>query len=274
MSEIIDISSFSLKEETEGFSEEKPYRWLCKSFPHRHIVRMHYHDSLELNLFHRIEGEVRLNHGRFPLSDKTLLIIPPGHAHSYDILPGQEQMLILHIALAHIRSLMNTDELMKRLGLSWETISFLPDDSLTLTELCHELVSAEYDLTEFLNWILSFFKALAVLSPVILKREVHNNWLQRVICYAEQNVAGSLSLGNAAREAGFSSSYFSRKFREVTGMNYKDYVLVLRMDKARSLLISGLNVSETSGLCGFEDISYFIRVFHRHFDVTPGQLKP
>ena len=46
-------------------------------------VRLHYHSSLELNLFHRVEGTVTIGSSTFRLDPKETLVIPPGLLHSY-----------------------------------------------------------------------------------------------------------------------------------------------------------------------------------------------
>jgi len=65
---------------------------------------------------------------------------------------------------------------------------------------------------------------------------------------------------------------FRRLFREYTGMTPIEYRNHLRLNSARSKLQSGeYNVSEAAGLCGFANLSFFIRLYKKQFGHTPKQ---
>ena len=71
-----------------------------------------------------------------------------------------------------------------------------------------------------------------------------------------------------------SKSQLNRKIRTITGYNTATYILQMRMEKAKRMLASSETpVSEIAMKCGFEDISYFGRVFKQTFNVTPSQYR-
>jgi len=48
------------------------------------------------------------------------------------------------------------------------------------------------------------------------------------------------------------------------------YITMLRMEKAKELLITGhYKVSEIAGMCGFENVYYFSNVFKKHEGISP-----
>jgi AraC-like DNA-binding protein len=91
----------------------------------------------------------------------------------------------------------------------------------------------------------------------------------------ERNYAQPLTLATyAARKAGFSKEYFCTLFRQVTGRTFVDYVTELRLRRARELL-GGTRTPVTAicHQCGFNDISYFNRVFRRRVGCSPGAYR-
>lgn len=71
-----------------------------------------------------------------------------------------------------------------------------------------------------------------------------------------------------------SKSQLNRKIRTITGYNASAYILQMRMEKAKRMLAStDIPVSDIAMKCGFEDASYFGRVFKQVFNITPSQYR-
>jgi AraC-like DNA-binding protein len=77
-----------------------------------------------------------------------------------------------------------------------------------------------------------------------------------------------------AKAAGMSSKYFCYFFKEMTGKTPVEYLNGFRVEKAsRKLLYSDLSVTEIAYLCGFNDLSYFIKTFKRQKGVSPAKFR-
>ena len=62
----------------------------------------------------------------------------------------------------------------------------------------------------------------------------------------------------------------SRKLKAITGITTKEYILKLRLLKAKNLLMTtDLTVAEITYQCGMEDPGYFSTVFRKTVGVTP-----
>lgn len=71
---------------------------------------------------------------------------------------------------------------------------------------------------------------------------------------------------------GMSEVNFRRLFKEYTGLSPVDYRNRLRLENAKAMLQSGeYNVNESAELCGFSNISFFIRLYKRKFGHTPKE---
>ena len=71
-----------------------------------------------------------------------------------------------------------------------------------------------------------------------------------------------------------SPAYFSDLFKKETGSNFSEYLNKVRIDNAKLLLENDdLPLIEVSLLCGFEDQSYFTKIFKKLTGTTPKKYK-
>lgn len=90
----------------------------------------------------------------------------------------------------------------------------------------------------------------------------------------ESHLYSNLSLDQLAFLAGQSLSTFKREFKKHFNDTPASYIRNKRMKKAADLLIhSSLTISEISFQIGYEDSSYFSRLFHQKFNVLPSDYR-
>ncbi len=83
-----------------------------------------------------------------------------------------------------------------------------------------------------------------------------------------------LSIAKLARRAGLSASQLQRLFRRHLGMPPATYLIRIRMDRARALLLSTrLAVKEVSVEAGYHDVSHFAKAFKRQYGQTPTHYR-
>lgn len=98
--------------------------------------------------------------------------------------------------------------------------------------------------------------------------------INNVIRYIERNYASPITLDELAGIANFSKYHLCRKFKDATNMGIVNYILLLRINKAKELLLeSDLYVFEISQQVGFNDTSYFNRTFKRITGLTPNEFQ-
>jgi len=82
------------------------------------------------------------------------------------------------------------------------------------------------------------------------------------------------SLGDMARISGYSASYFSKQFHEITGKKYVEFLMQLRLNHAKLLLIATKKpVIEICEECGFTSLSNFNHMFKKEFGVSPSRYR-
>jgi AraC-like DNA-binding protein/ligand-binding sensor protein len=102
----------------------------------------------------------------------------------------------------------------------------------------------------------------------------HASVLRRAERYIWENYTRKISLREIARASGLSAPYFSTVFKEEMGENLSNYLNRLRVEKAASMLIeTDLSLGEISGSCGFEDQSWFSKIFKYYTGISPGKFR-
>jgi AraC-like DNA-binding protein len=92
--------------------------------------------------------------------------------------------------------------------------------------------------------------------------------------FIEQHSGDELSLRKVAKAANISPNYLSEKFKQVTGMNFVDYVTRIRFEEACRLLHDvDLRISEIAFAVGFQSLSQFNRVFKNLSGRSPTEFR-
>jgi ABC-type Fe3+-hydroxamate transport system substrate-binding protein len=95
--------------------------------------------------------------------------------------------------------------------------------------------------------------------------------VERTVEYLNHNYMLPIQLDALSRLAGFSSSYYSRLFKKLKGISPTAYMTMLRMKRAKELLIiSQSSLTEISKHLGYNDESYFSRVFKKETGYSPA----
>lgn len=98
--------------------------------------------------------------------------------------------------------------------------------------------------------------------------------IEKAIEYLKHHYNSDIKLADLAMKSFISKNYFSKLFKEVTGINFSDYVQNLRIDEACSLLKNtGMKVVDIAAQTGFKDIKFFYEVFKKITGKTPGDYR-
>ena len=140
-----------------------------------------------------------------------------------------------------------------------------------------------YRVNKFIN-ILNFFVSLSKHAFSIFHYEFTNTTgkppletarkIGEACQYITRHSNEDLHLDTVAAYLGFSPSYFSRTFKQLTGRNFIEYLLYERVKKARTLLFDfDLPITEIAYSSGFKSISTFNRVFHKYNGYSPSEYR-
>ncbi len=104
----------------------------------------------------------------------------------------------------------------------------------------------------------------------LTKKEIKVN---EIINYIESNYSNSdLTIKSIADKFYFTQSYFTRLFKETTGVTPIQYIIKIRMTKACELLShKSFTIAQIAETVGFKNQFYFSKEFKKYYGVTPSQ---
>ena len=107
------------------------------------------------------------------------------------------------------------------------------------------------------------------------KQNVMSNKGDKIVRFLETSFTDKeLTLEGVAETFDLSDKYISALIKSITGYTYKEYLIKLRIDKAKELLATTDNsVTEICSLCGYSHIPHFIKTFKSVTGCTPSAYK-
>ncbi|MCL4415534.1 MAG: AraC family transcriptional regulator [Actinobacteria bacterium] len=114
------------------------------------------------------------------------------------------------------------------------------------------------------------------LKPVrSYSKKIENiNRLKDLIIMLQQEYTRAVTLEEAANKVNMSLHYFCKFFKKVIGYNFSRYLISIRIDKAKALLLTeNLSVTNIAYKVGFENLSYFYRKFKEFTGLSPTEFK-
>lgn len=98
--------------------------------------------------------------------------------------------------------------------------------------------------------------------------------LAPAVSYVATNYPDKLRMATAAKLCDLSPFQFSRTFKKEHGFTFRDFVVRVRIQQAAELMKhSAVSVTEAAFVVGFNDLSYFARMFRRQLGVSPSHYR-
>lgn len=99
--------------------------------------------------------------------------------------------------------------------------------------------------------------------------------VEKIMDYFEEHYAQKISLDRIAGNMYLSPFYISKIFKAETGNTPINYLIDIRMEKAKKLLEESpqLSVQEVSVRVGYEDAYHFSKLFKKKFGTTPSAVR-
>lgn len=259
----------------------------------------HTHDYLQIWYVRRGMLMHTINRKQYKMVRGNLYVVPPFAVHRVDLIPGEEMDVIGCEFLPHFLNekfiessisqesfdfrylehfLVNEEEAGPKVALTGDT-------DMEVQRLLEGMLREYQDRGPYFELHLKadLMKLLAILvrayahdiehGPNSVLKRYHHSMMQ-AISFVESHFHEDLRLEDACRVAMVSKTYFCYLFKSLTGKTFNEYLNDLRLRKAMKLLVhEPLSVSEVALKVGFNDVTYFSRVFRRHTGVSPSKYK-
>jgi two-component system, response regulator YesN len=143
-----------------------------------------------------------------------------------------------------------------------------------LLEKCHELNTTETleELISTLERLISECNQQTIENKK--KHSTDNELIDKALEYIHQNYTEEMTLQRIADHIHISRNYFSIIFKKYIDKNFIDYVIELRVNKAKELLAgTALKIYEVAEKSGFNDVKYFSKVFKKLTGFSPVDFR-
>lgn len=97
--------------------------------------------------------------------------------------------------------------------------------------------------------------------------------VERAVDFMETNLSEPLTLADVANASGLSPSHFARRFKSATGAPPHQYLMQMRVERAKRLLLQHEPIAEIALSCGFTHQEHLTRIFRRMTGVTPASYR-
>ncbi len=249
-------------------------------------VGMHSHDFYELYYFQTGDALYTVENGHYILEPGDILLISPTNLHRLDIqnpnIPYQRIVLWLDprfidklsSSKTNLHTCFKESEAQKAYLIRDKYTSTIILDHLKNLYSLNQTKEFGYDL-ESENIIRSILICLAkyttLASPTKFKYAEQNQFITQAIDYINTHLTEDLSLESIANALYINKYYFSHMFKAETNTSPHTYILKKRLLLSKTLISSGLSISNACIQSGFDNDSHFFRAFKQEFGLTPKQ---
>lgn len=151
-------------------------------------------------------------------------------------------------------------------GASPEYAFQLTHEFFTRSQTIHNIETLCFSLTKITN---QFIDGIFSVTDVKNVDVIH-----KAIQYMRRNFSKKVSLDAVAQMVDLSPSYFSKIFKKEVGCNFNTYMNIVRIEKSMKLLLyEDLKLVNIATVVGFEDQSYFTKVFKRMTGISPHHFR-
>ncbi len=105
------------------------------------------------------------------------------------------------------------------------------------------------------------------------EKRTYMGYVTQALQYIDKHYQDELTIHDIAEHIGVSNDYFSRQFKQVTGIAPVEYLRRYRFARAMELLAGGESVTDVSRQVGFKNLCHFSREFKNQLGVTPSQYR-
>ena len=237
--------------------------------------RLHINNHLEIYFFISGDHQYIVENDLYALKPGDAILINPRQVHK--ALPLGDGMYERFYFLLSDRALegLQLDPL-KALLSSHSTLVSFPEPVRT------QVISMLYGISDcFQNGRNDQLRAFSLFLGILAEfrrhlgqaaksRTAHTpELLRRILTYVDSHTASIQTTAEVAAALGISPQYLSGYFSRHIGTPLKTYIQAKKIGLAKELLSQGADVTRTCFDCGFNDCSYFIRIFKKYVGVTP-----
>lgn len=252
-------------------------------------VQVHWHEEMEIISIKKGRGIVTVDRKAYELEAGELIFVFPGQLHGIVVRKGEcveyeniifrpSMLMAASEDLCTVRFLVPLTEghALKPLPVRREA-----EDYREFAACIHRLDGCcsgrEYGYQMAVKGILFELLSLALKAwgPAVSARpRKSGEKIKVLLAYIKEHYGEDISVEEAAALCYYSKSHFAKFFRQYMGASFVQYLNDFRLSRAAGFLLSTEDtVTDIAERCGFDNLSYFNRLFRRKYGMTPGKYR-
>lgn len=229
----------------------------------------HYHDNVELYYLETGRCSYLIDDQLYAVEPGDLVLIPPRiiHAATY---PQRHRRLLINCSEPYWK------DFPPPAGGVYRNPAISSEIRLLFKEVEREYLHPDTYTPILLQGIIHRLLALIGRHPNLYPADRGaNRLIEGVLKEMNRDFTGELTLAETARQHCVSPAHLSRSFKRETGMNFNEYLSLLRLKKAEQLLKQEPHqtIAEIAFSCGFNDSNYFSEKFRSTYGCSPSAFR-
>lgn len=243
----------------------------------------HCHSAVEVILPDRGESVYQTQEEVYRVKPGEVLILPSGCMHSLTESPETKRYLLLF----EPNPLMNLRDISSISAMMQQPIYLTADSELAdgAKQILYQVVTCYFQKEPLWNtvcysYLLQLYALLGrhyleIAGPQHPSRHsIDPAIMNSAITFINEHYMDEMSLEDAALFAGFSKYYFSRMFKQFSGISFSEYLTRKRLNVATDLLVrTDQSIREIALASGFGSMATFNRIFRAQKNCTPSQYR-
>lgn len=252
----------------------------------------HFHEFLEMLYLIKGDMTVWLNDNPFHFSRGELIIINSNETHRLSSNTAESEYIVVKFTPKLLCTFQQTPKETRYI------LPFLSQQSNQPRVYCKEFVDAsgipallsdaikewnekstgyelslKADVLKTIRCVVGFLSEQGITVKVAAAGSNIQHTISMILEYINENFR-TVDEKEVADRFNISYSYFSRSFKQIMNMSFKEYINYLKINEAQKLLLTTpKSITEISMDLGFSSSSHFINVFRKYKDCSPKQYK-
>lgn len=289
---IIEYENYHERENTS--QDSFPYLTYPCSLPLDFLeVPLHWHHEIEIIYIKKGTGVVSVDQQDYIVCAGDLIFVSPGKLHA--IRQWRQESMEYENIIFHLRILGNSqsepwiEQYLLPLALRQSSIQIhlTPDDPhyASISSCIDQIDEIRRSFPDgyelyikgkllelfFLFYHFDMVRTGSTISPA---RQKTLDKMRQILKHIEEHYSEPLSIQTMAQVSDFSDSHFMKFFKQTFGTSFTSYLNTYRLTMAaRMLLSSDDSILTIAAESGFENLSYFNRIFKRKYGMTPKEFR-
>ncbi len=242
----------------------------------------HFHERLEILFVVSGELHVYIDEKEYiATADQTVIISPFEKHKGYAGADGVKY----HVITFRISDFTNASDASKKY------LSFIAQNSTNFKKVVYkaELAQAIKGLVSYLEYgntvnplcsmgkmyeVIGLLYQYASVSGTQVQNAPKEDGFSRVIQYIDLNFLSNISTKDISSKFGYNVAYFCRKFKNETGTTVMKFILELKLEYGKNLLLATKeSVNSIASKSGFSDKSHFSNCFKKRYGISPTEYR-